>query len=113
MQLMRTLVLSLLALPVIGQTISDRDLRDAWAPVQIGLLPGRDYAETHYSPIKDINASNVKRLGLAWSTDMETRRGLEATPIVVNGVMYVTGSWSVVYAVDAVTASEHVGRCGS
>ena len=36
---------------------------------------------------------------------METRRGLEATPIVFNGVMYVTGSWSVVYAFDAVTGN--------
>ena len=102
MQLMRTLVLSLLALPVIGQTISDRDLRDAGSRSD-WITTGRDYAETHFSPLKEINASNISRLGLAWSMDMETRRGLEATPIVVNGVMYVTGSWSVVYAVDAVT----------
>jgi PQQ-dependent dehydrogenase (methanol/ethanol family) len=99
---MRTLVLSLLAFPVIGQTITDRDLREAGGRSD-WITTGRDYAETHYSPLKEINASNVSRLGLAWSADMETRRGLEATPIVVNGVMYVTGSWSVVYAFDVVT----------
>ena len=55
------------------------------------ITTGRDYAETHYSPLRQIDAANVKRLGLAWSLDMETKRGLEATPIVVNGVMYVTG----------------------
>jgi quinohemoprotein ethanol dehydrogenase len=66
-------------------------------------LHGRDYAETRYSPLTEIHAGNVLQLGLAWYLDMETRRGLEATPIVVDGVMYVTGSWSVVYAVDAAT----------
>ncbi len=85
-----------------AQGISDRDLRNA-ANRNDWITTGRDYAETHYSPLNAINASNVKRLGLAWSLDMETKRGLEATPIVVNGVMYLTGAWSNVYAVDAVT----------
>jgi quinohemoprotein ethanol dehydrogenase len=99
---MRTLVILLFCLPGFGQSISDRDLRDAGSRAD-WISTGRDYAETHYSPLRDINASNVARLGLAWSMDMETKRGLEATPIVVDGVMYVTGSWSVVYAFDAVT----------
>jgi quinohemoprotein ethanol dehydrogenase len=67
------------------------------------VTTGRDYGETHYSPLRDLNTANVSRLGLEWSADMDTKRGLEATPIVVNGVMYVTGSWSVVYAFDAAT----------
>jgi quinohemoprotein ethanol dehydrogenase len=99
---MRLFVFVCIATFAAGQGITDRDLnaagsRNDW------ITAGRDYAETHYSPLHDINTSNVKRLGLAWSLDMETKRGLEATPIVVNGVMYVTGAWSVVYAVDAVT----------
>src|SRR5579883_2038358 len=65
------------------------------APAQIGAQGITDRDLT--------NASNVNRLGLAWTFDMETKRGLEATPIVVDGTMYVTGSWSIVYAVDAVT----------
>jgi quinohemoprotein ethanol dehydrogenase len=85
-----------------AQGITDRDLRSA-SSRNDWITTGRDYAETHYSPLNSINTSNVKRLGLAWSLDMETKRGLEATPIVVNGVMYLTGAWSNVYAVDAVT----------
>lgn len=64
---------------------------------------GGDPGETRYSALNRIRAGNVGKLGLAWWMDMETRRGLEATPIVVGGVMYVTGSWSVVYAINAVT----------
>jgi quinohemoprotein ethanol dehydrogenase len=93
----------LLASLTFGQAITDRDLTNSASRPGDWLNTGRDYAETHYSPLREINAGNVRRLGLEWFLDMETRRGLEATPIVVNGVMYVTGSWSVVYAVDAVT----------
>ena len=77
-----------------GQGITDRDLRGAANRAGDWITTGHDYAETHYSPLQDVNATNVGRLGLEWSLDMETKRGLEATPIVVNGVMYVTGSWS-------------------
>src|SRR3984957_20892851 len=54
------------------------------------LTYGRDYAETHYSPLNQINASNVSRLGLAWSWATEARDGgsLEATPLISNGVIY-------------------------
>ncbi len=64
---------------------------------------GGDDGETRHSGLKLINSGNVARLGLAWWADMETHRGLEATPLVIDGVMYVTGSWSVVYAFDAAT----------
>jgi quinohemoprotein ethanol dehydrogenase len=87
----------LLASLTFGQAITDRDLSNTANRPGDWLSSGRDYAETHYSPLREIDAGNVRRLGLEWFLDMETRRGLEATP------MYVTGSWSVVYAVDAVT----------
>src|SRR5215831_2595041 len=64
---------------------------------------GLDYREQRFSPIKQIDKSNVASLGLAWSFDADYARGIEATPIVVDGIMYVTGSWSVVYALDAKT----------
>jgi quinohemoprotein ethanol dehydrogenase len=67
------------------------------------ITHGRNYSETRFSPLNQINAGNVKNLGLAWSMDTETTRGLEATPIVVDGVMYTTASWSVVFALDART----------
>ena len=47
-----------------------------------------------------------KDLGVAWTYDLETSRGVEATPIVVDGVMYVTSAWSIVYALDAKTGKE-------
>ena len=65
------------------------------------LTIGRDYAETRFSPLKQINASNVARLGVAWSYDTQSLRGLEATPLVANGVMYSSADWSNVFAVDA------------
>ena len=57
--------------------------------------------ENHFSALSAINADNVGRLGLAWSYDLDTRRGQEATPIVVDGVLYTSTAWSKVLAFDA------------
>ncbi len=89
-----------------GRQVTDKALRDAGQTAGEWLTHGRDYAETRFSPLNSINAGNVKRLGLAWSFDMETTRGLEATPLVAEGVIYATGSWSVVYALDARTGEQ-------
>ncbi len=70
------------------------------------LAHGRSYDEQRYSPLDQIDRDNVGRLGLAWSYRTQTVRGLEATPIVVDGILYATGSWSVVYALDAATGHE-------
>lgn len=67
---------------------------------------GRDQDGTYYSPLKDIDAGNVARLGFAWSYELGTRRGQEATPIVIDGVMYTSGYWGYVYAVDAASGKE-------
>ncbi len=64
---------------------------------------GLNYSENRFSPLRAVNAENVGRLGLAWSYDLGSRRGVQATPVVIGGVMYVTGSWSIVHAVDAKT----------
>jgi glucose dehydrogenase len=71
------------------------------------LTHGRTYSEQRFSPLKQINDQNVGELGLAWHYDFGTKRGLEATPLVIDGVMYVTGNWSVVHALDAKTG-EHL-----
>ena len=47
--------------------------------------------------------ANVGELGLAWSYNLDSDRGVQSTPIVVDGVMYVTASWSIVHALDAIT----------
>ncbi|MDH5620406.1 MAG: PQQ-binding-like beta-propeller repeat protein, partial [Gammaproteobacteria bacterium] len=70
------------------------------------LTHGRTYDEQRYSPLSAIDTGNVEQLGLAWYFDVPTHRGMEATPIVVDGRMYVTGSWSIVYALDARTGEE-------
>jgi quinohemoprotein ethanol dehydrogenase len=51
------------------------------------LAHGRTYGEQRFSPLDAINADNVGQLGLAWFADLGTRRGLEATPNVVDGVI--------------------------
>jgi quinohemoprotein ethanol dehydrogenase len=70
------------------------------------LTYGRTYDEQRYSPLAQLDRSNVAELGLAFSYATKTRRGIEATPLVVDGTLYTTGSWSRVYAVDAVTGEE-------
>jgi len=70
------------------------------------LTYGRTYSEQRFSPLAQITTENVKRLGLAWSYQFHDGRGVEATPIVVDGVMYVTSAWSLVYALDAKTGKE-------
>ena len=59
-----------------------------------------------FSPLKKITDGNVDDLGLAWSYKLDIDRGVEATPIVVDGVMYTTGPFSIVYALDARTGKE-------
>src|SRR6202167_5229600 len=74
---------------------------DEW--LTYGLTPG----ETRYSPLKQIDATNVSRLGLAWSYDVGTGGGTqESTPLVSNGVMYSVTNWSIVFALDARTGKE-------
>lgn len=68
--------------------------------------PGGDYSEAYYSPLKNINTANIKRLGLAWYADFDTNRGQEATPLVIDGILYTSTSWSKVYAYDAATGRE-------
>jgi quinohemoprotein ethanol dehydrogenase len=67
---------------------------------------GRDNGGGYYSPLAQINTANVTRLGLAWEHPTRTKRGLEATPVVVDGVMYTSGPWGAVYALDARTGLE-------
>ena len=81
--------------------IDDRTLADDgdgrnWAAY------GRTFGETHFSPLTEINASTVGRLGLAWSLDLEPQNVL-STPFAVDGVIYLAVGYSIVHAVDART----------
>jgi len=66
---------------------------------------GRTYSEQRFSPLKQITDGNVKQLSLAWHYDLDTRRGQEATPLVMDGVMYFTTAWSKVVSVDAASGT--------
>jgi quinohemoprotein ethanol dehydrogenase len=102
------LVLWMCAASAFGQQVKrvdDSALKNAAKNGDEWLTYGRDYAETHYSPLNQINAGNVARMGLAWSWETESREGgsLEATPLVSNGVIYGILTWNVLFAVDART----------
>ncbi len=81
-------------------------LVNAASDMQNWMSHGRTYSEQRYSPLSRISADNVGRLGVAWNTHLDSFRGMEATPVVVDGVMYTTGSWSVVFALDARTGDK-------
>src|SRR5215469_2547570 len=85
--------------------IDDAALRDADADSSNWLTYGRTYTEQRFSPLKQIDEQSVSKLGLAWSYDLETLRGVESTPLVKDGVLYVTSAWSIVYAFDARTGN--------
>jgi quinohemoprotein ethanol dehydrogenase len=71
------------------------------------LTYGGNYAETRYSPLRQIDASNVDRLGLAWTYIVGQGGGnQEATPLFSNGVLYGITNWSIAFAVDAKTGRE-------
>lgn len=64
---------------------------------------GRDYTAQRYSPLTQITRENVSQLGLAWYDDLETYRGVEATPVYADGVLYNILPWNVTIAYDAKT----------
>jgi PQQ-dependent dehydrogenase (methanol/ethanol family) len=80
--------------------ISTASAADEW------LTYGGTYDEQRHSSLIDVNKETVADLGVAWTYDLATNRGVESTPIVVDGTMYVTSAWSLVYALDAKTGEE-------
>jgi alcohol dehydrogenase (cytochrome c)/quinohemoprotein ethanol dehydrogenase len=69
----------------------------------VWLSVGRTHDEQRFSPLSRINTENVGQLGLAWFADIDTNRGQEATPLAIDGVLYVSTAWSKVKAYDART----------
>ncbi len=84
-------------------TIDEDRLLAAESDPDNWLSYGRTYAEQRYSPLEDINESNIGELSLAYAVELDTNRGQEATPIVVDGVMYISTAWSKVWALNAAT----------
>lgn len=67
---------------------------------------GGNYKEDRYAQLEQITKENVKDLGIAWTANLGTKRGIQSTPLVVDGVMFFTGPWNMVYAYDARTGEE-------
>ena len=70
------------------------------------LTYGRNYEEQRFSPLTDINRETVNGLDLAWFKDLDTIHKVEATPLVIDGVMYVTAPFNITYALDAASGEE-------
>jgi len=96
-------VLAGLAVAEDWQPVTEERLLRAGDDPDHWLSHGRSWREQRFSPLADIDEDNVHRLGLAWHFDVATQHGMESTPLVADGRMYVTASWSVVYALDAAT----------
>lgn len=67
---------------------------------------GKNYSEDRFSSLDEINRETVSRLGLAWTIDLGTTRGIEATPLVVDGILFLSGPWSTVYAINVRTGQK-------
>src|SRR5215510_8633120 len=94
-----------------ARRVDDAALKDAGKTGEDWITYNMNWAEQRYSPLNQINSSNVSRLAPAWSYEIPAAPGpaqnrQEATPLVYNGILYSIGPWSVVYAVDARTGKE-------
>ena len=87
----------------VTSAVDDAAIQANAATTKDWLSYGLDNAGTRYSKLDQINTDNVKKLGLKWSYNLESIRGVEATPVVVDGIMYISASWSVVHAIDVRT----------
>jgi len=106
---MRVLWAICLALPLAAQaqTANVNQARMLKADQDAGnwMSWGRTYSEQRFSPLTQINDKNVTQLGLAWFYDLDTFRGVEGTPVVVDGVMYTSSAWNLTYTLDAKTGA--------
>ena len=91
--------------PAVAQVDTDRIMAAAEEP-ESWLTYGGTYDEQRHSALGQINRDTLPELGVGWVYETAKPRGAEATPIVVDGVMYVSSAWSVVYALDAKTGDE-------
>jgi alcohol dehydrogenase (cytochrome c) len=94
------------AKPAMVSPVTQDQLNKADKDASNFLLTNGNYAQTRFYPAKQINRDNVKGLRVAWIFQTEVKESIETSPVVVNGVMYVTTSFSHVYALDAKTGQE-------
>ncbi len=90
----------------ITSSIDDTSLINADANQGDWLSYGRNYQEDRYSSLDQIDKSNVAQLNLAWAKELGVTKGLQATPIVVDGIMFFSGPFNQVWAIDARTGEQ-------
>lgn len=83
-----------------AKLLADGGNGDNWGAI------GFSYDEARHSPLTDINDANVGTLGIEWFADLEDARGQEATPVVIDGTLYVSHAWSKVSAFDAASGKK-------
>ena len=81
--------------------VDSKRLRNADAEPGQWMSYSRTWDEQRFSPLKQINDGNASSLGLAWYADLNTYRGVQATPLFIDGVLYNVSVWNVVTAYDA------------
>ncbi len=86
--------------------VDDARLLKAASEPQNWLTYNGTVDEKRFSALDQVNDKNVSKLRLEWSFDTQSNRGLQATPLVVDGIMYTTAPWSVVFALDARTGKQ-------
>ena len=89
--------------PAVPAPVDAARLRNADAEAGQWLMDGRNYSAQRYSTLRGINETNVKELGLAWYAELDTLRGVEATPLFVDGVLYNISAWNITSAYNAKT----------
>jgi len=90
----------------VTSAINDQTLVNAKSDSKNWLSYGLNYSENRFSQLNSISDENVNDLGLMWSYNLNSIRGVEATPVVVDGIMYVTAPWSIVHAIDTRTGKQ-------
>jgi quinohemoprotein ethanol dehydrogenase len=90
----------------VTNAVDDEMLKKQLSDSKNWLSYGLNYSENRFSGLNQITTENVKDLGLVWSYDLAAVRGVEASPIVVDGIMYLSGPWSLVYAIDVRSGKE-------
>ncbi len=103
---MRRLISGLLATASLLASTSSMTAAPERIPDLEWSAHGRTADEQRYVPLAQINADNISQLGLAWYADIPDKGGYQSTPLVVDGVLYMTGPWSKVFAFDAVTGKQ-------
>ncbi|MEP3673573.1 MAG: PQQ-binding-like beta-propeller repeat protein, partial [Hyphomicrobiales bacterium] len=97
-----------MAIGVANADVTETDLQNDQVNTKQIVTNGMGRHLQRYSPLKTLNKSNVKNLTPAWAFSLggEKQRGQETQPLIYDGVMYITGSYSRMYAIDVKTGKE-------